>query len=198
MTATAKQTDQDILDDYFLAMLTHERPLAALADDGQAIDVDTRQVSAAPLQNAVDEIFAPIFSGEIRALRLQVDQRNFAVPLLRLRGVANLRTLHIEPVTAAGYVIGQINYREHEYTVIDLAYAGRHKNGGLLARQAGGFVVFVDNGTALLADQIDQTLNLDAVRVSWRGHRHNTRWIAGLDTVSMCAIVDVDRLVHMS
>lgn len=183
VSATAEQ----ILDEYFSSMLSPARPQSG-----------TEMEAASTTGGVQREEYRPLFSAPCKVATVICHGRRFAIELFRLLSVARRSSLSLQPCDNQGYVVGTVRRNGDRIPVIDLAFHNRARAGSVNNPASDdGFVVFTDNGLALAADQVTESLLLDPEDISWRTDRLRTPWNAGLDSRTMHAVVDVDQLAAL-
>jgi purine-binding chemotaxis protein CheW len=134
----------------------------------------------------------------VECLIFSVCGLKLAVPLLFLGGVHEVTRDQVRPLVGQPeWYLGMVHTDEHNLQVIDTASLIMPERKQCLAEQGFKYLIQLEKTPwAIACQSIDDTVRLGASEIKWRGERGKRTWLAGTVIERMCALVDVNGLLH--
>jgi purine-binding chemotaxis protein CheW len=134
----------------------------------------------------------------VECLIFSVCGLKLAVPLLFLGGVHEVTRDQVRPLVGQPeWYLGMVHTDEHNLQVIDTASLIMPERKQHLAEQGFKYLIQLEKTPwAIACQSIDDTVRLGASEIKWRGERGKRTWLAGTVIERMCALVDVNGLLH--
>jgi purine-binding chemotaxis protein CheW len=134
----------------------------------------------------------------VECLIFSVCGLKLAVPLLFLGGVHEVTRDQVRPLVGQPeWYLGMVHTGEHNLQVIDTANLIMPERNQHLAEQGFKYLIQLEKTPwAIACQSIDDTVRLGASEIKWRGARGKRTWLAGTVIERMCALVDVNGLLH--
>jgi purine-binding chemotaxis protein CheW len=134
----------------------------------------------------------------VECLIFSVCGLKLAVPLLFLGGVHEVTRDQVKPLVGQPeWYLGMVHTHEHNLQVIDTASFIMPERKQHLAEQGFKYLIQLEKTPwAIACQSIDDTVRLGASEIKWRGERGKRTWLAGTVIERMCALVDVNGLLH--
>jgi purine-binding chemotaxis protein CheW len=134
----------------------------------------------------------------VECLIFSVCGLKLAVPLLFLGGVHEVTSDQVRPLVGQPeWYLGMVHTDEHNLQVIDTASLIMPERKQYLAEQGFKYLIQLEKTPwAIACQSIDDTVRLGASEIKWRGERGKRTWLAGTVIERMCALVDVNGLLH--
>jgi purine-binding chemotaxis protein CheW len=138
------------------------------------------------------------YSQGVECLIFSVCGLKLAVPLLFLGGVHEITRDQVKPLVGQpGWYLGMVHTHDHNLQVIDTASLIMPERKQSLAEQGFKYLIQLEKTPwAIACQSIDDTVLLGASEIKWRGERGKRTWLAGTVIERMCALVDVNGLLH--
>jgi purine-binding chemotaxis protein CheW len=134
----------------------------------------------------------------VECLIFSVCGLKLAVPLLFLGGVHEVTSDQVRPLVGQPeWYLGMVHTDEYNLQVIDTANFIMPERKQYLAEQGFKYLIQLEKTPwAIACQSIDDTVRLGASEIKWRGERGKRTWLAGTVIERMCALVDVNGLLH--
>jgi len=137
--------------------------------------------------------------GSFQAMFFDVAGLTVAVPLIELGGIHNVDKTN-SLVGKPDWFKGVMLHREEKINVVDTAkwVMPEKCSEALLASLNYQYVIMLNNSHwGLMAENLIDTVTLEQEDVKWLEEATTRPWLAGLVKERMCALLDVDALIHM-
>ena len=134
----------------------------------------------------------------VECLVFSVCGLKLAVPLLFLGGVYEVTSNDVKPLVGQPkWYLGVVRTDEHHLQVIDTANLIMPERKQSLSEQGFKYLIQLEKTPwAIACQSIDDTVQLDASEIKWRGERGKRTWLAGTVIEKMCALIDVNGLLQ--
>jgi purine-binding chemotaxis protein CheW len=134
----------------------------------------------------------------VECLIFSVCGLKLAVPLLFLGGVHEVTRDQVKSLVGQPrWYLGMVHTHENNLQVIDTASLIMPERKQHLAEQGFKYLIQLEKTPwAIACQSIDDTVRLGASEIKWRGERGKRTWLAGTVIERMCALVDVNGLLH--
>jgi purine-binding chemotaxis protein CheW len=179
-----------------------ERPPLELLSTPETFDLAADSASSSP-DTAIQK-YSTLTDPEswcsqgVECLIFSVCGLKLAVPLLFLGGVHEITRDQVKPLVGQPeWYLGMVHTHEHNLQVIDTASLIMPERKQHLAEQGFKYLIQLEKTPwAIACQSIDDTVRLGASEIKWRGERGKRTWLAGTVIERMCALVDVNGLLH--
>lgn len=138
-------------------------------------------------------------NGSFQAMFFDVAGLLIAVPLIELGGIHNVDKTN-SLVGKPDWFKGVMLHREEKINVVDTArwVMPEKCNESLINALDYQYVIMLNNSHwGLMAEKLVDTVTLEQDDVKWLESASKRPWLAGLVKERMCALIDVDALIHM-
>lgn len=137
--------------------------------------------------------------GSFQAMFFDVAGLTVAVPLIELGGIHNVDKIN-SLVGKPEWFTGVMLHREEKINVVDTAVwvMPEKCNQTLKDSLNYQYIIMLNNSPwGLMAENLIDTVTLEHEDVKWLEDSQKRPWLAGLVKERMCALLDVDALIHM-
>jgi purine-binding chemotaxis protein CheW len=137
--------------------------------------------------------------GSFQAMFFDVAGLTVAVPLIELGGIHNVDKIN-SLVGKPDWFTGVMLHREEKINVVDTAVwvMPEKCNQTLKDSLNYQYIIMLNNSPwGLMAENLIDTVTLEHEDVKWLAGSQKRPWLAGLVKERMCALLDVDALIHM-